>query len=700
MTVREISRRLKIRNPEDYQELRALASDLEEQGILVADEQGRFRYVSERKAVRSGRRSSRGLVGRVKVTRRGYGVVHVEDLNEDILIAPKFMKTAMDGDTVAVVPFAHAMKGRRRGEQETLEGEIVEIIERYRTTVVGTLRRVRHFDVVVPDDERLRRDIYIVGDETDKARHGDKVVVQMLPWENEHLNPEGTILEILGPAGDARVEVTGVARSFGLPASFPDAALREASLLDSTVPPEEIARRLDVRDTVSFTIDPDDAKDFDDAITFQQLNNGTVRLGVHIADVSHFVRQGTALDQEALRRGTSVYLVNEVIPMLPERLSTDLCSLLPGVDRLTYSVIMDVNAKGEVEDHTIAESVIHSARRFTYDEVQRVIHNQRGELSEVLLPLHAFTQGLLKRRRRQGSLDFETAEAKFRFDEHGLPSQIVRKQRLDAHRLVEECMLLANATVALHVNRGRKGDHRSPFVYRVHDVPDPSRLYDLANFVKQFGYSLDTHQGVSTRALQRLLEKTEGSDVEYLINEVTLRSMAKAVYSAENIGHYGLGFRYYTHFTSPIRRYPDLIVHRLLKEYAHGVTVQRRREIAGRLPDLCRWCSDRERVAVDAERASVKVMQVEYMKRHLGDEFDGVIGGVKEFGLFVEINDLLVEGLVPVRDLADDYYLYDEKHYRLRGRSRGRSYRLGDRIRVRVVAVRPEENQIEFDVVE
>lgn len=689
----DLSKRLKIANQDAYREMRETVQALKDEGLVTADAHGRVQY-SARKKKESRKPPSNRLTGRISVTRRGLGFVTVEGMDEDIMIPPKFMKTALHGDLVAVVPLARQGTGRRK--EMRVEAEVVEIIERARTTVVGTLTEGRSFSFVVPDDQRISRDIYVSRKEGVEAKHGDKVVVELLPWEDEHLNPEGTIVEVLGKSGDVRVEVISVARSFNLPLQFPPDVEREAAKLTDSIPAEEIRTRMDFRNTPCFTIDPVDAKDFDDAISFEVLPGGKARLGVHIADVSHYVKEGSKLDAEAFQRGTSVYMVNEVIPMLPEHLSNNLCSLRPDVDRLTFSVIMDVDRDGSVGKYKIGKSIIHSARRFTYEEVQKIIEDRRGEFIEIILPLFDLTRTLLAVRKRLGSIDFDTGEAKFEFDEGGLPSRIIKKTRLDAHRLVEECMLLANKTVAEEIGRQKDEAQMKPFIYRVHDSPDPSRLTDLANFVKQFGYSFEIRKGASSLALQRLLDKVRGSDVENVINEVALRSMAKAIYSEKNVGHYGLGFAHYTHFTSPIRRYPDLVVHRVLQEYAHGLTARRREEIAERLPVICRQSSERERVAMLAERESVKVMQVEYMKRHVGDEFDGVISGVTDFGVFVEINDLLVQGLIRVRDLQDDYYLFDEKHYAIRGRSRGKVYRLGDAIRVKVVAVHPEEREIDF----
>jgi ribonuclease R len=694
-TLKELSNHLKIQSKDEYAALREVADELERKGVVTSDERAGIRYVVEKKAKK---KHANRLLGKLSMTRRGFGFVKLDGSDGEIYISERFLGTALHGDKVAVALFAIAQTRKRREESAKLEGEVVEIIERGSTTLVGELEKSRNFYVVKPDDERINRDVYIANGDLNGASLGDKVVVKLLPWENPAQNPEGVVLEVLGKAGDARVEVLSVARQLSLPMSFPSDVEAEAHSFPDVVSPADVKGRRDLRGAICVTIDPEDAKDFDDAVSFEPLSNGNFRLGVHIADVSHYVKPGSALDGEALMRGTSVYMVNEVIPMLPERLSNNLCSLRPNVDRLTYSVIAEVTDDGGVADYTITKSVIHSARRFTYEEVQTILDAGKGELSEMLLPLHRFTKMLTKLRRKKGSIDFDTGEAKFKFDAQGFPSAIIKKTRLDAHRLVEECMLLANKIVAQHIGKVKKEEHAKPFVYRVHDVPDPSRLEDLANFVKQFGYSLDAKQGVSALQLQKLLDKVKGSEVETVINEVALRSMAKAVYSEKNVGHFGLAFKYYTHFTSPIRRYPDLIVHRLLHEYEHGVKQHRRDELAKRLPAICKQSSERERVAVEAERESVKVMQVEYMKRHVGDEFDGVIAGVTNFGMFVEINDLLVEGLIRMRDLDDDYYLYDEKRYQLKGRSRGKVYRLGDKVRVKVVSVDPETREIDFAV--
>ncbi|MBI4547217.1 MAG: ribonuclease R, partial [Ignavibacteriae bacterium] len=504
----------------------------------------------------------------------------------------------------------------------------------------------------------------------------------------------------LGKAGEVKAEMTAVAREFQLPLRFPKEVIAEAEKIPESIPKDEYKRRLDLRDIECFTIDPENAKDFDDAVSLEKLLDGNFLLGVHIADVSHYIHDNTALDREALKRGTSVYLADSVIPMLPEKLSNNLCSLRPHEDRLAYSVLMTVTPRGVVKDYQIPKSVIRSHRRFTYEEVQAIIETGNGEFASTIKQMHTLSQTLLKKRLQEGSIDFESVETKFTFDSHGKPIQIIKKERLDAHRLIEEFMLLANQTVAKHIGLQKKEENIRPFIYRVHDPPPPDKLSDFASFVGHLGYSLNISGGLTNRALQKLLNEIRGKEEENVINEVAIRSMAKAIYSEKNFGHFGLAFKHYTHFTSPIRRYPDLMVHRLLYEYEDKMSHKRREHLMHRLPEVCKQSSDREQIAVEAERASVKVMQVEYMKRHLGDEFHAIISGVTNFGLFVEISDLLVEGLIRVRDMEDDYYVYDEKRYALIGRRTKKRYRLGDKVTVQVVRVDPEEREIDFLLVE
>ncbi len=688
---KEMARRLGIRSDKDYQVFKTALRGLQDGGKLRRIRGKKFGQLHVPESV----------TGTFRSNRDGSGIVVVEASGDEVYIAPDLTEGAAHGDSVEVSLFAQSK--RRREEGRRRDGEVVRIVSRGRRMAVGVVERVRRFYIVVPDDRRFAREIVIPNEDLLDAREGDKVVVELTAWGKKHLNPEGRVVEVLGPAGELTAEIRSVAREFNLPAEFPSEVQQAALEFPAAIPPEEIRRRLDFRGHVCVTIDPEDAKDFDDAVSLEPLPSGEYRLGVHIADVSYFVREGEPLDREALKRGTSVYFPNGVIPMLPERLSNNLCSLRPNEDRLAFSVLMTVTPRGAVKDYEIRETIIRSARRFTYEEVQRAVTtDDAGDLSPdlrtMLRTMHDLSRTLTRKRMREGSIDFDTAEAKFTFDAKGHPTSIVKKVRLDSHRLVEEFMLLANRVVARHIGLAKKEEHPKPFLYRVHDSPDPERVKELAAFVQKFGFKLNIDGGVSSKALQRLLETVRGSEVENVINEVALRSMAKAIYSERNIGHYGLAFDYYSHFTSPIRRYPDLVVHRMLKKYGTGVSLEEVNTWRQRLPLIAKQSSDMERLAMEAERAAVKVVQVEYMKRHVGDEFDAVISGVTHYGIFVELTDLLVEGMIHVRDLDDDYYVYEEKKYALVGRHDGKVYRLGDSLRVRVLRVTPEERQVDFVV--
>lgn len=693
--VHEIARRISITDAEEIHLLRDVIKELAREEKIRQSSRKRYGY-QQPKALSH-------LTGIFSPLRNGFGIVETENPEiRRILIPPKFTYTALKDDivSVAVFPFAIVKKKTdiKEIENESVEGEIVAIIKRSEKVYTGKFEKYKNLFYVRPDDNRLDRDIYISKGKTLGARPGSKVTFVIEEWKSPHLNPEGRVVAILGKVGEVSAEMLSVIHLFNLPIQFSKDVMEEAQSIPEEIPKSEFKKRLDLRNEICFTIDPEDAKDFDDAVSLKVIDKNTYELGVHIADVSYYVKENSKIDIEALTRGTSVYLADSVIPMLPEKLSNELCSLKPHEDKLTYSAIIKITKNGVVKDYTIKKSVINSKHRFTYEEVQEIIDTGSGNYTEIITEMHKLSKVLYQRRVHDGSVDFETSEIKFKYNSHGQPTEIIKKLRLDAHRLVEEFMLLANRLVAQQGGNLKKGDNL-PFVYRVHDKPDQEKIKEFAKFVAQFGYSLNVSGGVTSKNLQKLLNDIHGSEEEDVINEVAIRSMAKAIYSEKNIKHFGLGFKNYTHFTSPIRRYPDLVIHRLLCEYENSISPKRKKELNEKIPALCEVASQRERVAMEAERESVKVMKVEYMKKHVGDEFKAVISGVVRYGLFVEIIDFLVEGLVRVRDLEDDYYIYDEKNYAFIGRNKKRRYRLGDKVKVQVVRVNPEERQIDFVIV-
>jgi len=685
------------RNPMANFKKRQLAKVL---GYTSAHEYARFKQaLKELEQKGDVRQSGRRKFGSKQVLESAVGTVNLskdgnfvftpdeQQLNRDrgirFIVSPNGLNGASAGDRVKVKIVG--------GHGRVVVVKVDEIIEHEDVKIVGTVERIGNTYKILVRDKNLPPSIDVSRRKLNGAIEGDKVLAKLLTDKYNGFSAE--VISVFGNAGDPEVELKSIAAQFGLRKDFPNEAIKEAEQIREEIPESEISQRLDLRNEEIFTIDPEDARDFDDAVSLKKISEDTFELGVHIADVSHYVRPGKPLDVEAYKRGTSVYLTNGVIPMLPHKLSNEICSLNPAVDRLTYSVIMNVNSSGKILDYKFAKSVIRSKRRFTYEEVQRIIETGHGDFSAVIKEMNALAHTLTRLRNRAGSIDFDLPEAKFIFDELGRPIEVIKKARLDSHRLVEEFMLLANKTVATHI--GRHGVKSQPFLYRVHDVPDPDRIRELSVFVSHLGYNLNYDGTVSQKQLQKLLQSVEGKPEEYLINDVMLRSMAKAIYSEKNIGHYGLAFRYYTHFTSPIRRYPDLVVHRLLYDYESGNKSLDLQKIKKMVAEVSTSSSEAERRAVEAERESVKIKQVQYMSEHIGDEFEGTVSGITNFGMFVEVDDLLVEGLVHVREM-DDYFEFVQGQFKLKGRRTGQVYQLGDRVRVKVLRVNMERHEIDF----
>ena len=608
---------------------------------------------------------------------------------EPIFIAERNSAHAMNNDKVKIAFFA-------KRKHHDAEGEVIEILERANDTFVGTLEVEKSYAFLVTENRTLANDIFIPKDKLKGGKTGDKAVVKVIEWPDKAKNPIGQVIDILGKAGDNTTEMHAILAEFGLPYVYPQAVEKAADKIPAEITAEEIARREDFRKVTTFTIDPKDAKDFDDALSIRKLKDNLWEVGVHIADVTHYVKEGSIIDKEAEKRATSVYLVDRTIPMLPERLCNFLCSLRPHEEKLAFSVIFDITEKGDVKNSRVVHTVIYSDRRFTYEEAQAVIETGEGEYKEEILALNGLAQKLRDRRFKDGAIAFDRYEVKFDIDENGKPLGTYIKESKEANKLIEEFMLLANRTVAEFIGKS-KNKTKKTFVYRIHEQPDPEKLRDFSAFISRFGYKMRT-EGTKTdisKGINKLLDSVQGKPEENLVETLAIRSMQKAHYTTDNIGHYGLAMDYYTHFTSPIRRYPDMMVHRLLERYLAGG----RSVIKNKYEEYCKHCSEMEMVASNAERSSIKYKQVEFMKDKLGQVFDGVVSGVTEWGLYVELNDNKCEGLVPIRDLDDDYYEFDDKNYCLLGRRTKRIYRLGDAITVKVAQANLERKQLDFALV-
>ncbi len=631
------------------------------------------------------------VTGKMSITSKGIGYIKNTEFSEDLEIQNNFLNTALHGDEVEAILHAK-VEGMRQN------GEVIKILKRAKQNFVGILEKAHGMHFLVPDDKKMYMDLVIPEGKTMNAKDGEKVMVEMTKWTDPKKNPEGNVIKILGKKGDNNVEMESIVLEKGFDTDFPAEVTEAAHDIEHSqrkITDEEIALRRDMRRVFTTTIDPADAKDFDDAISVIELPNGNYEIGIHIADVSHYVREGNALDKEAIKRGCSVYLVDRTIPMLPHVLSNDVCSLNPHEDKLTFSAVFEISPKGEVLSKWFGRTVINSDKRFVYEDAQDVLNAGSGEFFNELFILKSIANILRKQKIANGAIDFETTEVKFRLDENGKPLEVYKKERLDTHKLVEEFMLLANREVAQYLVEEHLKRKEDPIgVYRVHASPEKDRLSELSIFLKALGYELDVKKDVTPKDIQKVLKEVEGDPNENLIKTATIRSMAKAIYSSHNTGHFGLAFKYYTHFTSPIRRYPDLLVHRLLQDTLDGKKTDSNH--AAFYVGACRQSSEREVLASEAERASVKYKQVEYMMERVGQSFGGVITGVTEWGIYVEEEETKCEGMVKLRDLTDDFYTLDQKKYTVTGSKTKKSYTLGDKVKIKVLGADMEKKIIDY----
>lgn len=678
---KQVSRGIDAKTEPEKCEVARILQQMCSDKFLCEPDPGRYRR-NPKKDLREGTFQRKGHGGHFIIPEGGGEPIAVKE--EDSL-------HALTGDKVEYV----LLTKRRRHD---LEGRVSGIKERAEHTFVGVLEVKKHYAFLVTNNRVLDSDIYIPLDKLHGALDGDKVVARITSWEPWENNPVGEVVDKLGTPGENNTEMHAILAEFGLPYRYPQKVEEAADKISDELPADEIARREDFRRVTTFTIDPKDAKDFDDALSIRRLDNGNTEVGVHIADVSYYVKPNSIIDKEAYQRATSVYLVDRTIPMLPERLCNELCSLRPDEEKFCFSAIFEMNDDADIVSSRIKRCVIRSDRRFAYEEVQEILEKGEGEYVTELSKLNDLAHKLRKRRFSRGSIDFDRCEVRFDIDENGKPVSVYFKESKDANKLIEEFMLLANRTVAEAIGKVPKGKTKKSFVYRVHDLPDTEKMNDVSKFVRRLGYTLKTDgtRNQLTESINSMLHKAKEKPEENLISTITIRAMAKAVYTTKNIGHYGLAFAYYTHFTSPIRRYPDVMVHRLLERYlAGGRSVNQKK-----LEEICQHSSDMEMTAANAERASIKYKQAEFLGDRLGMEYDGTISGINKFGIYVEIDENKCEGMIPFRDFDDDFYEFDEKNYCARGRSTHKIYRLGDPMKIRIARVNMEKRQVDFALIE
>ena len=684
---KQVAGRLGISDSASRDLVKGIIEKLEQNGDLVVSKRGK--YQARQPKEQSLRGTSSYLTGTLDLKPTGKGYLITETKGEDIYIAAINTAHALNGDQVKVLLFP-----RRKGKKP--EGQVVEIIKRNKTQVVGTLEVSKNFAFVVPDSQNMPVDLFIPISNLNGGKTGQKVIAKITEWPPQSENPFGEVLHVLGTPGNNDVEMKSILAEFEFPFSFSTKCEKEADRFPEDLPADEVKKRKDFRGTYTITIDPADAKDFDDAISLRVLGNGHYEVGVHIADVSYYVQPNTAIDKEAFDRGTSIYLVDRVIPMLPERLSNKLCSLVPNQDRFCFSAVFELDEDAKVVTEWYGKTVIHSQHRFNYDEVQEIIETGKGETALEILTLDRLAKKLRDERFKKGSINFETQEVRFRLDKQGNPLEIYLREMKDSNKLIEDFMLLANRKVAEYIGKVKTTSKPKTFVYRVHDSPVPEKLENFTQFIAKLGYKMNlSNRKTLAQSFNKLFEQIKGKGEENMVESIAIRTMAKAYYTTENIGHYGLAFPYYTHFTSPIRRYPDLMVHRLLFNYLQGAGSANKEEYE----EKCQHSSEMERKAETAERMSVKYKQAEYMLDKVGQVFDGLISGVSKWGIFVEVVGTKCEGLVRMNDMKDDFYYLDEENYQVIGSRRGDQFKLGDKVRIRVKKVDLPRKQMDFVLV-